>query len=1587
MKPSGMKVWMILGLCAGLGWGLWPGLPDARGQEAEKPAIEKLVSEFDGQSPNGQWLVHPLGGKTFKIETAPGLMKLLDANIGDQNVTRKGLAIDPKRQYAIEAKFTLTGAAGEKDSNSFAILMNVAGPEGETGPVSTWAVNVDVQGKGPDGVMRMMGFKEGRFTQLGQRKIGWGRKGVQYTMRLEVNTDAAGKLSPRTVTVSVMEGMEQREKFEIDYARHEYQPDYSKPVRIGVNGHLTDWEMRDFKVEYLGTKAMADPVSGNQRIKPLGADGKELNLDFEEGTLRGWTAEGKAFEGQPIKGDTPAKRGKSARQQGQYWIGTYEVGLDGPQGRLTSEPFAATQPYASFLVGGGSDKKTRVEIVEAEGGKVILAASGAIAEEMHRVVVDLRKVQGKRIFIRIIDEGTAGWGHVNFDDFVFHPAKPNLPAGAGGPPLQLDEVKNAGLTPSEAAAAMTTQEGFKVELIAGEPQLHQPVAMAMDERGRLWVVEAFCYPKRREKGLDNIIILEDKDGDGRFETRKVFASGLNLVSGIEVGFGGVWVGAAPYLLFIPDKNGDDIPDGEPEVLLDGWGWQDTHETLNAFIWGPDGWLYGCHGVFTHSNVGKPGDPEDKRVKLNAGVWRYHPTKRLFEVFAHGTSNPWGVDFNDQGQAFITACVIPHLFHMVQGGSYIRQSGRHFSPYVYREIDTIADHRHYLGANPHGGNNRSSAAGGGHAHCGAMIYLGDSFPARFRNQLFVNNLHGNRVNIDSMKRRGSGYIGSHEEDFLLANDQWFRGINLKYDASGSVYLIDWYDKQACHRVEPQIWDRTNGRLYRVSFGEHKPVKIDLRKASDEELVKLQLHANDWHVRMARRILQERGPNPAVHAMLKSLLAEQKDETRQLRALWALHATGGLTEAAAIQMKLLEHRGEFVRAWTIQCLGEQGTISAALGAKLQTMSRQEGSPVVRLYLASLCQRLAPAERWGIIEGLSAHSEDETDVNIPTVLWNAAEPLVTLDAKRAMALAKGSQIASLTDFIYRRAAVNGGDLGPLLAAAVEQRRPAYRAQVLEQILATLRTRAGAKMPEDWAKTRAELMKTEDERVRRLTLELAVAFGDKAPFAELRATAADAKAAADSRKLALELLVRGRDEQLPELLKNLLADPAMRAAALRGLASYDSPGTAEAVLGNLGAMSGGERLEAVTLMSSRKAWAIAMLEAVKAGKWPRADLSAITARQLRGFDDKTINGLLNETWGVVRESGAETAQKMEQYKKALTEAELAKADLSHGRAVFARTCMACHSLFEIGGKIGPDITGSNRANLDYILHSIIDPNALVGKDYQLSTVVMKDGRVVAGMIREENDSAMTVQTVTEATVLERGRIASVTTSPVSMMPPGLLDTLKAAEARDLIAYLASPRQVPMKALPENAGLMFSGRDLTMWSGDPALWKVEDGEIVGKTEKGIGHNSFLISHLTMGDFKLSLKIKLVGNQGNSGIQFRSAELPKLEVKGYQADAGKGWWGKLYEENGRALLWDQSGEKHVKNGEWNEYVIEARGSRIRTWINGQPCVDLDDPKGARQGVVALQLHSGGPTEVRFKDFKLEVEAPGAPAALPAAGGK
>ncbi len=506
---------------------------------------------------------------------------------------------------------------------------------------------------------------------------------------------------------------------------------------------------------------------------------------------------------------------------------------------------------------------------------------------MHPVAVDLSGHLGAQIRIRIVDESSGPWGHINFDDFRFHPSEPiDRPSRVASNPLLQHLVPNPATGEADpTVAGMWVPEGFEVELIAKEPVITQPIAFTFDERGRIWIAEAHSYPRRQPdgEGKDRIIILEDCDGDGSFEKKTTFATGLNLVSGLEVGFGGVWVGSAPQLLFIPDRDRDDVPDADPVVLLDGWGYADTHETLNSFTWGPDGWLYGNQGVFNHSKIGKPGTPENQRTEMRAGVWRYHPQHHQFEIFATGCSNQWGIDFDEMGHLFITHCRSAWgggpTSYVVHGGHYWNQSNANHAPFisggaagwnpgageVFRNfLPSSARYGHGEGG---AGKPGSRALYGGHSHVGTMIYLGSNWPEKYRNQLFTHNLHGHQMNRQANEREGSGFNTVHAgSDQLFTPDPRFIGVDLKYGRDGAVYMIDWYDKQHCHTNNADAWDRSDGRLYRMSWAEtYQPVKVDLRNKPLSELLKLALSKDEWLSRTARRLIQEAGSRPAAGAL--------------------------------------------------------------------------------------------------------------------------------------------------------------------------------------------------------------------------------------------------------------------------------------------------------------------------------------------------------------------------------------------------------------------------------------------------------------------------------------------------------------------------------------------------------------------------------------------------------------------------------------------------------------------------------------------------------------------------------------------------
>jgi len=958
-------------------------------------------------------------------------------------------------------------------------------------------------------------------------------------------------------------------------------------------------------------------------------------------------------------------------------------------------------------------------------------------------------------------------------------------------PLRADEP----LPAAKAAATSKVPDGFQVSVYASEPDIRQPIGFCIDDRGRLWVAEAYSYPVHSDTAKkDRIIILEDVDGDGKHDKRTVFFEGMNYITGIEHGFGGVWVMTPPYFYFIPDRDGDDVPDGSPELLLDGFGNHDNaHNLANGFAWGPDGWLYGTHGRTNWSSIGKAGAEKKDRKRFDGGVYRYHPVRHVWEPYADGTTNPWGVDWNDYGHSFITNCVNPHLFQVIQGAHYEPWRGRRSSQYAYQRIDTIADHLHFTGLSSYRagrGSAEEDSAGGGHAHCGTMIYLGDNFPAKYRNSLFTNNVHGRRINNDVPNRSGSGYVASHAPDLMRATDPWFMGVTLAYGPSGEVYVSDWSDTGECHSRKNTR--RKTGRIYRITYGDSESRSVDLAKLSNQELAELQLHENDWFVRHARRLLQERAvvgeDLSTVQKYLVKAFHEEKRVPRKLRALWALHVTGGLHED--FLLAALSDQSEDVRSWAVTLLCEDKEPSTAAMSRFVGLACNGDSPLVRLSLASALQRLPLSERWDLVAALAGRDEDEQDQNLPLMTWYAAAPLIEDDLIQFATLGATARISRVRINVARRIADSqmakeGLELlAQFLAKPIEDK---VARDLLSGILEGIRGKRKLAMPNSWRPAFHRLSQRDDGKLQDQIVRLAVVFSDAKALRNLRQIANDKDKPDERRILAIDALVSQRIDGFDTDLLKLLKESALRSSVLRGLASYKSSNIPKAILAEYEAMTASDRQDAQLTLASRKPWASALLDAIEAKQIDANALTAYSARQIRSLGDDKLTARLTKNWGGLRETSKDKAKQIQSIKKWLSKEDFDHADLTSGKQLFTKHCASCHQLFGEGGKIGPDITGAQRHNLDYMLENIVDPSAAVAKDYQMETIVTEDGRVLNGLVTTENDDTLTLQTLNERLVFPLYEIEERAKSSLSIMPEGLLEPLNESQIRDLLGYLRS--------------------------------------------------------------------------------------------------------------------------------------------------------------------------------------------------------
>lgn len=972
-----------------------------------------------------------------------------------------------------------------------------------------------------------------------------------------------------------------------------------------------------------------------------------------------------------------------------------------------------------------------------------------------------------------------------------------------------------GFPPEEAARRMTVADGFTVTTVASEPQIRQPLSMSFDDRGRLWVLQYVQYPNpaglkalkqdqylrtiwdklpepppRGMKGLDRITILSDRDEKGVFTKSKDFLSGLNLASGFCLGRGGVYVVQPPYLLFYADKNADDIPDGDPEVLLSGFGFDDTHSVANSLQWGPDGWLYGAAGSTSTCRIRNPAKPDAPVVEFQQGIWRFHPTRKVFELFSEGGGNTFGLDFDKHGQVIAgTNYGNVAMLHQVQGGYYIKGFSKHgplHNPYTFGYFDHVP-YKNFKG---------------GHVTCGGVVYQADAFPPEYRDQYIAGNLLSNAIYWHKMDRHGSTFTARHGGDLALANDTWFRPVDLILGPDGNVYIADWTDRRAAHLDPVDNWDKTNGRIFQLQYQGTKPVpSFDLRTRSTAELVALLKHPNKWWRNAARQLLNEKA-DPAVVPVLRGQVKAESGQLA-LESLWALYQVGGWDEAFARSVALI-HPNEYVRAWAVRLLGDTATtLETPTAEMLVSLAASDPSPAVRSQLASTAKRLPVTQGLPIAGTLLTRTDDAQDPFLPLLIWWAFEDkagehpqaVISELTKRSKqwdtALGRG-----ILERTTRRLLAQDMPHWPEIISLLEQADSAAEVTaMLAGVNLALQGRTKTTVPETFTATLRNLRKQYPSvDVSRILVRL----GDATERTALVKIVEDSRQADAKRLAALKLLSEVRAPELPKLLPPLVQSAksdALRIGTLDALSGIDDPRSAELVLSRYPGWSASVKRRAIAFLTSRPTWALTLFQAVDAGTFPKAELTVELVRPAVALGNAPVTQLIEKHWGKVGPATAGEKQARIAYLNLIMNRQ-GLGDITKGKALFAKHCAACHQLFNEGGKVGPDLTTADRKNRGYLLAQIVDPSGYIRPEFVSYKIDTVDGRTLTGLASESGESVVltnVVNNIAQKTVIPKGDIDAMVPSPVSLMPEKLLDGITNDEVRDLFAYLmANPVAAP---------------------------------------------------------------------------------------------------------------------------------------------------------------------------------------------------
>jgi putative heme-binding domain-containing protein len=975
-------------------------------------------------------------------------------------------------------------------------------------------------------------------------------------------------------------------------------------------------------------------------------------------------------------------------------------------------------------------------------------------------------------------------------------------------PHRQDVPPNEPFSAEEALERMTVPEGFHVEPVASEPNVVNPVAMTFDDRGRIWITESVEYPRKPAgPGRDRVKILEDTDGDGRADKVRIFADGLNIPSGVAVGYGGVWVLNAPDLLFLREQEGKEI---SREVVLTGFGRTDTHELPNSLTWGPDGWLYGLNGVFNQCSILSN---NGKRYDFNCALWRVHPRTHEFQIVAEGTSNPYGLGWDSEGSAIIEAChwANDHLFHFVETGHYQRQAGAF--PAFAMPLGSITDHSHQKTA-----------------YCGLAILDTDAFPAPYRELVCIGNIHGGCLNVDRLERDGATYLALAEPDLLTANDAWFMPVSMKIGPDGCLYILDWYDRYHCSQDaarDPEGVDRQKGRLYRLSYGDApRAPKLDLGSESDDQLIARLASGNIYFRESAQRILTERLAGALGNSAAGSDAAQKRQALRRkleiavagettthsqnsassgvsrkakLHALWVLIGSGSLD--AGFHERLLAHDDATFRAWAVRAAGNFGDVTDSVRESVVALAR-DPSRDVQLQVAIASRKIEGCDALPVLVDVLTHCGN--DKLIPAIAWQNLHPLLETQSERFIKLLRAQTadaaplaVATLTPrFIERMLGAREPDAAAV-AAMLEyaaQQAPERASECVAAVSTNLNgldESQRGELKQQFGRVLEKLNADPRSDAYRLSIDL---LGGRLGLASIDAAEVRRKLVSTSepeslRLQALEALVAFRDRRLLDVLPVVLASsskrPEFATRVLAALGRVENPKLADVILAEYPKLPPEVQPLAIDLVMQREVWARKLLDAVLQDKFPKSVLDANHLRKIVESNDREA------LWAVEKAFGKIRADRNPDREKVVAEmGEYLRANIGDpvaGRAVFKNLCAQCHTIYGEGGNVGPDITANGRASFEQLLSNVFDPSLVIGTDYQVSTVVTKDGRNLTGLIVENNERRVVVRMAGESEeTVPRNNVEYTRLSKLSMMPEGVENVFSRKDLADLFAFLS---------------------------------------------------------------------------------------------------------------------------------------------------------------------------------------------------------